>query len=66
MNSLPEYDEEALLLKVAEGDEAAFGQLFLHWHQLLSGYIFRITESLYGLQVLWNTFFIKRSEEGID
>lgn len=39
------YNEKELLLKVAEGDEAAFRQLFLHWHQLLAGYILRITES---------------------
>jgi len=32
-------------LQVADGDESAFRQLFLHWNQLLAGYIFRITES---------------------
>jgi RNA polymerase sigma-70 factor (ECF subfamily) len=41
----PPYNENELLLLVAEGDESAFRQLFLHWNQLLAGYIFRITES---------------------
>ena len=39
------YNEKELLLQVAEGDEIAFNQLFLQWHQLLAGYVFRITES---------------------
>ncbi len=45
MQNQPPYNEKELLLKVAEGNEAAFRQLFLHWHQLLAGYILRITES---------------------
>ena len=43
-NSTPYTDKELLLL-VAEGDETAFRQLYLQWHQLLAGYVFRITES---------------------
>lgn len=43
-NHLP-YNEKELLLQVAEGDQVAFRQLFLHWHQLLAGYVLRITES---------------------
>lgn len=39
------YNEKELLLQVAKGDETAFSQLFLHWHQLLAGYVLRITES---------------------
>lgn len=39
------YNEKELLLQVAEGNQAAFKQLFLHWHQLLAGYVLRITES---------------------
>jgi len=39
------YDEKDLLLKAAEGDEFAFERLFLHWHQLLASFIFRITAS---------------------
>lgn len=30
---------------MSRGDEHAFTQLFLQWHQLLAGYVFRITES---------------------
>jgi hypothetical protein len=29
----PTYDEKELLLQVAEGDETAFRQLYLQWHQ---------------------------------
>lgn len=42
-NSQP-YNEKELLLQVAAGDETAFRMLFQHWHQLLAGYVFRITE----------------------
>jgi RNA polymerase sigma-70 factor (family 1) len=42
---LPAYNEKELLLLVSRGDENAFTQLFLQWHRLLAGYIFRITES---------------------
>ena len=45
MPNHPPYNENELLLLVAEGDESAFRQLFLHWNQLLAGYVFRITES---------------------
>jgi RNA polymerase sigma-70 factor (ECF subfamily) len=44
-NNSPIYTEKELLLQVAEGDEKAFRQLYLQWHQLLAGYVFRITES---------------------
>jgi len=39
------YNEHELLAQVARGNEAAFTQLFTYWHQLLAGYIIRITES---------------------
>lgn len=45
LNTATPYDERALLLSIAEGDEAAFRQLFVRWHQVLAGYVFRITES---------------------
>ena len=45
LNSSPTYTDKELLLQVAEGDETAFGNLYLQWHQLLAGYVFRITES---------------------
>lgn len=39
------YNEPEILQLVARGDEMAFTRLFLHWSQLLTGFIFRITES---------------------
>ena len=41
----PTYTDKELLRQVAEGDETAFKHLYLQWHQLLAGYVFRITES---------------------
>jgi RNA polymerase sigma-70 factor (ECF subfamily) len=45
MPSPSQYTEKALLIKVAGGDQYAFRELYLHWHQVLAGYIYRITES---------------------
>jgi RNA polymerase sigma factor (sigma-70 family) len=45
MSSPSQYNEKALLMKVAGGDQYAFRELYLYWHQVLAGYIFRITES---------------------
>jgi len=53
------YDERALLARVAEGDESAFCQLFRHWHQLLAGYIFRITESRESTEEIVQDVFMK-------
>ena len=39
------YDEKVLLRRIAAGSEAAFSQLFHHWHQRLGEYIFRLTGS---------------------
>lgn len=43
--NLSTYTDKELLLQVVEGDETAFRHLYLQWHQLLAGYVFRITES---------------------
>lgn len=53
------YDEKNLLALVAEGDEMAFRQLFLHWHPLLAGYIFRITESREMTEEIVQDVFLK-------
>ncbi|MDF2189055.1 sigma-70 family RNA polymerase sigma factor [Paraflavitalea sp. CAU 1676] len=45
MRSLERMDEATLLREVAQGNEAAFRQLFEHWHPVLAAYIFRITRS---------------------
>jgi len=39
------YNEKALLLEVAKGDEKAFRQLYNRWHPALGVYIFRVTKS---------------------
>jgi RNA polymerase sigma-70 factor (ECF subfamily) len=45
MSSPSQYNERTLLIKVAGGDQYAFRELYLYWHQVLAGYIYRITES---------------------
>lgn len=59
MPALPAYNEKELLLQVAQGDENAFSQLFLHWHQLLAGYIYRITESKELTEEIVQDVFLK-------
>jgi RNA polymerase sigma-70 factor (ECF subfamily) len=59
LNTLPQYNEKELLLQVAKGSEAAFTQLFLHWHQLLAGYILRITESTELTEEIVQDVFMK-------
>jgi DNA-directed RNA polymerase specialized sigma24 family protein len=44
MKNFPQV-EKKLLLKVAEGDEAAFAQLYNYWVPHLTSFIFRITKS---------------------
>lgn len=57
-NSSP-YDEHVLLQRCAAGDENAFSALFLHWYQLLAGYLFRITESKELTEDLVQEVFLK-------
>ena len=45
MSYLTSYDEKALLLQIASGDEGAFSRLFRLYHQLLGTYILRLTKS---------------------
>lgn len=45
MDAYPLYDEKYLLSQVAQGDQAAFSQLFNAYHQKLGAYILRLTES---------------------
>lgn len=53
------YDEKTLLQQCAAGDQAAFRVLFLHWHQLLAGYLYRITESKELTEDLVQDVFLK-------
>ena len=45
MSDSPIYAEKDLLLQIAEGDEKAFAQLYVHWQPALSTFIFRISHS---------------------
>lgn len=54
------YDSETtLLMEVAAGNEAAFGQLFNRYHQQLGTYIFRITNSYELVEEIVQDVFLK-------
>lgn len=59
MQNQPPYNEKELLTAVAAGDEFAFRQLFDYWHQLLAGYVFRITESREQTEEIVQDVFLK-------
>ena len=53
------YDEKALLLRVAEGDERAFCVLFERYHGLLASHIMRITRSQALTEEIVQDVFLK-------
>lgn len=53
------YDEDALLLRVSEGDEVAFTLLFERWQPMLATYIFRITRSRESAAEIVHDVFLK-------
>lgn len=55
--SLP--SEKDLLLKVANGDEKCFRQLFFKYHQLLGTHIYRLTNSLDIAEEIVQDVFLK-------
>jgi RNA polymerase sigma-70 factor (ECF subfamily) len=52
-------DEKALLMRIAEGDEKAFTQLFKLYYNLLGDFIIRITESQQLTQEIVQDVFLK-------
>lgn len=48
-----------MLARIAEGDQSAFRALFMHWHQLLAGYVLRITESREMTEEIVQDVFMK-------
>lgn len=59
MPDQPTYDVKVLLLKVADGDEIAFGQLFKIYHNQLGEFIMRFTESRQLTQEIVQDVFLK-------
>lgn len=51
--------EKGLLCRVADGDEAAFAQLFGAYHQRLGAYVYRLTESVPATEEIVQDVFIK-------
>lgn len=56
---LPSDRERALLCRIAEGDEAAFSELFYAYHQRLGAYVYRLTESRPATQEIVQDVFVK-------
>lgn len=59
MPDLSLYSEEDLLIRVSVGDEDAFRQLFLKYHQQLGIHIFRITNSVDIAEEIVQDVFLK-------
>lgn len=53
------HTSQELLLRVAEGDEPAFAQLFREWQPFLSTHIYRITESRELTEEIVQDVFLK-------
>ncbi|HEV2480923.1 MAG TPA: RNA polymerase sigma-70 factor [Puia sp.] len=56
---LPSDKEGALLCRIAEGNEAAFSELFYAYHQRLGAYVYRLTESRPATQEIVQDVFVK-------
>ena len=48
-----------MLCRIAEGDEAAFSELFYAYHQRLGAYVYRLTESRPATQEIVQDVFVK-------
>jgi RNA polymerase sigma-70 factor (family 1) len=59
VEKLPTYGQHGLLFRVAAGDEGAFRDLFHYWHPLLSGYLYRVTESRELTEEILQDVFLK-------
>ncbi|HEY1062226.1 MAG TPA: sigma-70 family RNA polymerase sigma factor [Daejeonella sp.] len=59
MPDLSPYSEKKLLIKVSAGEEDAFRQLFLKYHQQLGIHIFRITNSVDIAEEIVQDVFLK-------
>jgi RNA polymerase sigma-70 factor (family 1) len=53
------YDEVSLLAAVAGGDQQAFKRLYKHWEPLLSGYVYRLSNSLELAEEVVQDVFLK-------
>jgi RNA polymerase sigma-70 factor (ECF subfamily) len=55
----PPYEEKTILLRVADGDQPAFAQLFHHWQGFLYTHIHRITENTVLTEEIVQDVFLK-------
>jgi RNA polymerase sigma-70 factor (family 1) len=59
LNIVQLNSEQDLLLRVSQGDEAAFAQLFHAWHNRLGAYVLRLTGSLPLAEEIVQEIFIR-------
>lgn len=66
MERADKYSEQALLIQVAEGNEAAFSELFYQWHQEIASYIFLIIKDHTSTDEIVQELFIKLWNKRLD
>lgn len=63
LSALELYDEDALVSRLAAGDDDAFGQLFEHYHTPLGNFLLRFVKSPELMEDLRQEIFIKIWEQ---
>lgn len=59
MDAASIYNEQALLRRIAGGDEAAFRQLFHHYNRLLRPFVIKLTKSDFAAEEVLQEVFLK-------
>ncbi|HXB08140.1 MAG TPA: sigma-70 family RNA polymerase sigma factor [Puia sp.] len=59
MSESSQHSDKELLLRIAEGDAAAFSTLFYRWHQQLAEYVLRLTRSQCMTEEIVQDAFLK-------
>ena len=59
MDAASIYNEQALLRRIAGGDEAAFRQLFHHYNRLLRPFVIKMTKSDFAAEEVLQEVFLK-------
>lgn len=57
--ALPIYEENELLIQIAQGDETAFSHLFTAWHHQLGAHVYQIIRSYEHTEEIVQDVFVK-------
>lgn len=63
LQSIPRYDEKQLFALVAEGDEAAFTEIFKRWDKRIFAFTFKMIKSEHQAEEITQEIFIKLWEK---